>query len=354
MSPSEKSVIIFLNGFIDKRVHLKTPETVKISCLKNREGKVGLNITKNKNENKPKLGLKGKSIIGLGSLLMVALLIMGGAVYYEGLQIAIHETLETTGKSIEKDVIEIKNFVNNSTDDLMVISNTPPIQGIIRAKDNGGIDPMTRDKTEYWYARLEQIFSAFLQNHPEYFQMRYIDEKGNEIVRADSDGKTVKIIPKAELQSKAQYPYFTETIKLNQNDIYYSEINLNREQGRIEVPHTPVFRIATPVYDSKKQVRGIVIINLYARYIFSNVISTAGEIRKYIINQDGYFLAHPDKSKEFGFDLGFIYTIKDVQSEVAEEMKSGDFHVKYHKHDRHVDGFKKIFLTRGIRTATGH
>ncbi len=191
-------------------------------------GMFKIGFSKDKKNHKLKLGLKGETILGLGTLLLCSLLIMGGATYYQGMTLAIHGLLENTQKELEKNSIEIDNFVLSSKQDLLVIANTPPVQGIIRAKDNGGIDPMTGDKTGYWYARLEQIFSAFLQNHPEYFQLRYIDGKGNEIVRVDSYGKSVKVIPRAELQNNAQYPYFTETIKLKQDEIYSSEVNLNR------------------------------------------------------------------------------------------------------------------------------
>lgn len=291
-----------------------------------------------------KFGLKGKTVIGLGALMLVALLVMGGATYYQGITLAVNESLESTGKNIEKDTVEIENFVNRSKDDLMVVSDTPPIHGIIRARDNAGIDPLTGDKTEYWYARLEQIFSAFLKYHPEYYQLRYIDERGDELVRVDLIGKTIRNTPRKELQNKALYPCFTETIKLKPNEVYYSEVNLNRENGVIQIPHTPVFRIATPIYDAQKRVRGVIAINVLAEAMFSNIRTAIGETKEYIVNQDGYFLVHPDRTKEYGFDLGFEYTAKNVPPESLDEMKALDSLVKYHKQEQHVDGFKKIFF----------
>jgi len=291
-----------------------------------------------------KLGLKGKTIIGLGALLLFALLVMGGATYYQGMRLAINELLEKTGGDIEKDTREIENFIKSSKDDLMVMADTPPIQGIIRARDNGGIDPLTGDKTEYWYARMVQIFSAFLRYHPEYYHLRYLDQRGNELVRVELTGKEIRVTPKKDLQNKAQYPYFMETMKLKQNEVYYSEVNLDREHGVIQIPHTSAFRIATPVYDAKKRVRGIVVINIVVEALFSNIRTAIGEIKKYVSNQDGYFIIHPDKSKEFGIDLGFDYRIANELPEFADEMNSRDFNVKNHPEEKHIDSFKKIFF----------
>lgn len=291
-----------------------------------------------------RLGLKGKTTIGLGALLLLALLVMGGATYYQGMHLAVNELLEKTVGDIGKDVIEIENLVKSSREDLMVMSDTPPVQGSIRARDNNGIDPLSGSSTEYWHSRMAQIFSAFLKNHSKYSQLRYLDQHGNEIVRVDLIGKEIRTAPRKELQNKAQYPYFTETMKLNEDEVYYSEVNLNRKHGVIQIPHTPVFMTATPVYDAQKRVRGVIVINIFAETIFSNIRTAIGKAKKYIVNQDGYILVHPDRSKEFGFDLGFEYTTKNVMHEFADEMKARDSLVKYHKQERHVDGFKKIFF----------
>jgi len=283
-----------------------------------------------------KLGLKWKIIIGLGALLLFALLVMGGAIYFQGMTLAINELLESTGKNIEKDATKIELFIKSSNDNLMVMTNTPPIQGIIRARDNAGIDSLTGDKAEYWYARMAQIFSAFLRYHPEYFQLRYLDEKGYELVRADMTGKAVKITPRKELQNTAQYPYFTEAMKLRRNEVYYSEVNLNREHGVIQGTHTPVFRIATPVYDARKKARGVVVVGILAEAMFSEIRTASGETDKYVINKEGYFLVHPDSSKEFGFELGFDYRISNAMPDIADEIKTRDFNVKNHKEEKHI------------------
>ena len=270
------------------------------------------------------MGLKGKTVILLSVLSFISILLIGWVTYYYGKTLTIEEILKVTNQRIEKDSLEIEKFISFAAEDIRVIADTPPIQGIIRAKDNHGIDPLTGDKSRYWHERLEQIFTAFLTNHSEYFQLRYIDEKGNELVNAVSAGNSVKIISQGDLQNKAQYPYLTETIKLSEGEVYFSEVNLNREYGTIQVPHNPVLRIATPVYDSAKKIRGIVIVNITASHIFSSIRSEVEGIRKYMINQDGFFLINPDKSKEFGFDLGNNFSVLDVQPELADEMRFMD------------------------------
>lgn len=297
-----------------------------------------------------KMGLRWKTIFGLGLLLAAALLVMGGVIYCQGRQLAINELLGTTERDIEKDTIAIEGIVRSAKEDLMVIVHMPPILGAIRARDNSGIDPLSGNKDEYYAARIENIFEVFLKNNPEYSQLCYLDEKGNEIVDANVRGGKIWFTPRREFQSKAQSLYFSETMKLKENEVYYSEVSLNREHSVIQIPHTPIFRIATPVYDEQKKVRGIVVINIFAETLFANIRTAMSKTRKYVINQDGYFLVHPDKTWEFGFDLGNEHGIREhaimgLMPGLPEEMKASDAHaqVKYDKQMHHVDAFQKIF-----------
>jgi|GEM_PF-2738957 len=294
------------------------------------------------------LSLKARTVVTLGALILMTLTTMGAINYFYGSRLAIQKTIGVAAEKLDHDAEGISSKVVVEQRDLIILRETPPVSGIIRAKDHGGIDPQTGDKIEYWQARLQQIFTAFLKGHPqEYYQIHYLDETGQELVRADMVEGAVHITPKYQLQNKAPYPYFEETIKLKLDESYYSEVTLNREQGQIALPPLPAFRMATPVYDDQQQVRGVIVINIYARWLFSNIKQGPDGTKKYLINQDGYFLAHPDLAKEFGFDLGVSYTIREMHPDLAEEMPETDFRMSRHQDIQQLCGFKKIFFDPG-------
>ena len=292
-----------------------------------------------------KIGFRGKAVVVLGGLILISLISLGATYYYYGSALAIEKILKLTTDEIAHDSQTVLQGVADGKSDLSVVLDTPPVQGILRALDNGGIDPKTNDRTELWYGRLEQIFASFLRGHSdEYIQLRYVDAKGKELVRADLIEKQVRITPRNKLLERAQNAYVSETLRLKKGEYYYSDISLYREQGRIAVPYEPVFRISTPVYDDADKLRGLIILKISARTLFPTVIASTKGIHKSVVNQNGYFLIHPDRSKELGFDLGSDYTLTKEQPDLAEEMKNAEFHVKHHREDRHVDGFKKIFF----------
>ncbi|MBF0495415.1 MAG: hypothetical protein HQK58_02390 [Deltaproteobacteria bacterium] len=113
--------------------------------------------------NKFKFGMtfRWRTITGLGLLILAALFLMGLATYYQGKALTIRKLLQATQQELEKDAFSIKSLISSTVADLNVARDTPPVQGIIRAKDNAGLDSLTGDRLEYWYQRLEQIFSAF-------------------------------------------------------------------------------------------------------------------------------------------------------------------------------------------------
>ena len=295
-----------------------------------------------------RLNLRWKSILGLGFLLTTALLVMGGVIYSQGLQVAIDELLETTRSDIEKDARTIENFIENVQDDLLLLAGTPPVQGIIRADDNSGLDPLTGDTAEQWRGRLEQISGAFLKYHPEYLGICYLDEKGDELVRANLTGERVWFTPQNELQNRAQASYVTGAIRLKENEVYFSEISLQSELEQTQTPLRSLFRIAVPVYQDQKGVRGLVVFTVNGEALFADIGTAIGMTKKYIINQDGYFLVHPDQTSApgLGFDndhgLG-NETSNESMAEYAEGLQTSDSQVNYHRKLHHIEAFRKVY-----------
>lgn len=293
-----------------------------------------------------KLGLRGKTVLGLGVLLTGSLLVMGLATYRHGSDLVIMEILKIVRGDIEKDSREIIRNVVSAEHDLLVIADTPPILGIVRAREHGGIDPMTGDKAEFWRARMEQIFCAFLRNHLEYVKLRYIDEKGIEIVSAISDGKDVRAVTWAGMVDRAESPYFIQSIKLPKGKTYFSDVFLERgKDENIEVPHMPVMRLATPAYDAAGRARAVIVLTIKTDDIFA-VISrdSTNKFTKYLINSDGFFLFSPDKSLLFGNELGNKHKLSDLHPDIFPEINGNDFFIKHERDERHIDGFIKIFF----------
>lgn len=219
-------------------------------------------------------------------------------------------------------------LLENIKADILYLSQTPPVQGIVRARDNQGIDPVDGSSYQDWTKRLNIIFSSFLEARNYYYQLRYLDENGNELVRVNNRNGKVEIVDQSNLQNKDSSQYFKDALLLKKGQVYISEINLNREKGQIEQPPTPVIRYATPIFNKAGENRGIIIANILVDPLFE--LAKNQELEKealqefFVVNKDGYYLSNPDETKEWGFELNKTeQTIsEDYSSKIVSEILS--------------------------------
>jgi diguanylate cyclase (GGDEF)-like protein len=150
---------------------------------------------------------------------------------------------------------------------------------------------------------VENEWAAFSGSKMKYDQLRYLDNNGNELLRINFNKGKPEIVPENRLQNKKDRYYFTETIKLGPGKIYMSKFDLNIEGNLIEQPEKPMIRFGTPVFNKNNVKTGIFVANYLGEKIkqdFLNLTdSTAVSLQ--LINKEGYWLAGPDKSKEWGF-----------------------------------------------------
>lgn len=175
--------------------------------------------------------------------------------------------------------------------------------------------------------RLAALFTATVELHPEYLQLRLIgaDDFGRELVRVDrTEGGTTRVID-AELQEKGHFPYVYRTLAQPPGSFYLSEINLNLERGVRFGLNRPTLRIATPVQDPSAKAAALVIVNVALNDVFMELrADLPREMDLYLANAEGDFLLHPDVQKTFGFDRGRRVRVQDDFEGLATLLESGD------------------------------
>ncbi len=258
--------------------------------------------------------LKTVSIIVVGTTV-----IFGGIAIYFAL-FTISEKTKSIYFSEVNDYAEgISVYLANIEEDLKFLSDVPSIQGLILTRKAQGFDMEGNSNYEKWRRRLEAIFVSLAETTDKYIQLRYIDEAGNEVVRVNYNNDFPIVVPSNKLQNKADRYYFKETMKLPADNIYISPLDLNQEEGKIEIPYVPTIRYATPIFDFDGNRRGIVIINIMAEKLlqFPDVSKNTKGGYLFLIDKDGYYLHHSaDEYKEWGGprDLNTGYNIKNDYS----------------------------------------
>lgn len=241
------------------------------------------------------------------------------------------QTVQQHTHDLFNEVLDTKSelitfHMNKGAEDVRFLSSVPPIMGIVRASKNNGYDAIESTSTIMWKNRLSKIFFSYLSTQNNIAQIRYIgvDNGGKELVRVQRNHGTgaTEVISDNKLQTKANRDYFKNTVNLNEGQILISDISLNREFGRIEIPIWPTYRVSTPIYSDEGELFGIIIVNYNARNLFSDLSNSLPEgMNIYITNEDGQYLVHPDKNKAFAYEYA-DFTVWDDDYSVID--RKGD------------------------------
>ncbi|MCW8906123.1 MAG: EAL domain-containing protein [Sedimenticola sp.] len=286
----------------------------------------------------------------IASLIIIATTLI--AVLYERNQYS--SALQQAEVTLENNARLLAERLNSQIDkmrrDLELLSDTPPIQGIIRSSKSAGVDPLDGSTTRMWLDRLGQIFTSAATKFHEYDQIRYIGiaDEGREIVRVNRLGEQVRRVADDALQSKSHRDYFKETTFLNPGQVYLSEINLNRDFGRVTRPHTPTLRIAKPIFSRHTgELFGMLVLNRNLSPLFRLLERQLPVgVDFYLTNETGDYLYHPDPGKRFGFDLGQRHRLQDSYPSLAGLFDPGNREQAFKQDVRRGDQVQKLQFMR--------
>jgi hypothetical protein len=181
---------------------------------------------------------------------------------------------------------------------------------------------------DQFYALLQNDYFYFSKWMKVYDQIRYIDETGMEQARINYSSGSPVVVPPEKLQDKSGRYYFRESIGLSEGEIYFSPLDLNVENGRVETPRKPMIRLATPVFTPAGEKAGIVVLNYLAEEVIERLRSLQlndDMTRTLLLNSGGYALYSengPEKEFTFMFPDRAQCTLYAAMPEIAEDGSS--------------------------------
>lgn len=248
------------------------------------------------------------------ALVLFSIAIISWVFYSKTSTLLVDETLDDISVSIRNAGIRVQEHIVVQNEDVLFLTSMPPIQGILRSQNKAHYDQTDKSTYQQWVKRQQSIFIAMLKTKPEYLKLRFIDINGQELIVVGREGTKIVALSGKQLQNKAHRKYVIETLKLPKDSVYLSEINLNREHGKISEPYAEVLRSSAPVYnEATGEVAGLLLITAEVghelRHIQNELQSVSSNI--YITNDHGGYLLHPDNNKTYGFDFGKRYRIQE-------------------------------------------
>ncbi|MEH1966812.1 ATP-binding protein [Nostoc sp.] len=213
-----------------------------------------------------------------------------GTIYYQQIQ-----TEKVVLKTNELGKVDLQTKVisgdfHSVVSDLIVISRQNELQGILKRVDG---EQQALSKEFLLFSRYKKLYD----------QIRFLDQSGKEVVRVNFKQGEPEIVPEEKLQVQAKRYWFNDTLRLNQGQVFVSPLDLNIERGQVEQPLKPMICFGTPVFDSRGQKRGIVVLNYFGSKLLDNFNQALANATSQgmLLNADGYWLKGAKSEDEWGF-----------------------------------------------------
>ena len=209
---------------------------------------------------------------------MAVSIVLGWMIYKININKYFDGLIQVQQKDVTQSLVIFSQEIKGMEDTIKVLHHSPSMRSSLAVHS-----PLDRKQAE-------ATFVAFIRTFEPLMQVRWLDDKGEERVRVDGKGGVYTVIPEHALQNKKSRYYFSEGIQSPKGEVYLSALDLNIEHGQIELPYRPTIKVQLEIVD-----------------------------------QRGFWIMHPDKSYEWGYDLDRKeHNIKLVNPDIWKKLEASD------------------------------
>ncbi|MFC7001060.1 hypothetical protein ACFQMB_05575 [Pseudobowmanella zhangzhouensis] len=170
-----------------------------------------------------------------------------------------------------------------------------------------------------------ELFREFLTANSNMYQLRWLDDNGQERIKLIKHNKQILVIPEDKLVDKGHRDYFQAAKDIGLGNVYLSQINLNVEYGQVELPFRITVRtIMRTEFDGMQP--GYLVANFQLNSLLDTFRHGASEqFQLFVADATGNWLLHPEPTKEWGNQLNHPeYNISNAYTELWQTIQSGE------------------------------
>ncbi len=217
---------------------------------------------------------------------------------------------------------DLENLVIKTHAEVDFLAEVPPIQGIIRARENHGLDTIGKSTLDLWINQLNTLLSSSSSKKQIFRSIMYVNEFGEVIAGVDNDGVAVHKMKKGEYKLVRGEEFFIETSKLPPGDnTYTSKIKLNYQSEHFMAYFECAFPIFNPLTFDR---RGMIVVVVDATSIYNKLKNSESTNNWFFIaSEEGEFMyisggaRLPQKVAQY-FNDSQIWTEKDLDNTTYE------------------------------------
>jgi len=238
----------------------------------------------------------------------------------------LHQNLSFIRLNVQSDINQLKS-------DAEILASSRLLKGLLNSEQSSNDDLLNLIQQEEWLESLRVLFNQVIQANRQYFKARYIryypsasGDSAREIIVVRRQNNTISVLPSADLQEKIHRPYIQNALKLKPGEVLLSRLSLNRERGKISLPHVATLRAVAPIFDGDR-LHGFIVLSMNLIQLFYNATEVIeSDARLFGLRDDGQFYFHKNPSHSFSFEFpdSFQYTLQDEYLYAERLLNQGD------------------------------
>ncbi len=234
-------------------------------------------------------------------------------------------------KRLNSIIKHVQVHLNSSRDMAMICRASVPVEDFFDSQMYGNI--------------ASDMKTALLEDE-NFLKLTLINTSGREMVHVVRANSGIRDVPPKKLQDDSRHFYFQQTMKIGREEHRVFTPMLYKKDGKISLPHTLVMQIARKVYLDNGELFGIVVFCINANMLFGDrsFDKNPGFL---VIDNQGNYLSHWDKSLLYGKQLGHDTNMLDEEPELGKNLARQNSRIHFDPEIREYRVWRKVFYDSG-------
>ncbi|MFQ5864033.1 MAG: ATP-binding protein [bacterium] len=261
-----------------------------------------------------KLHIRGKLVIAFAGLSILPVLVVG----ILGISTNVQSLRQAAIEDLNHDLLAIKErlqaFFQSLEDNIHFITASSSFRNFVEVANNHDDLRISRASAKF----LPDLIS-FAQRKGIFYQIKFIDNDGDEILALEQRQKEYRVLPTEELNKSGTSFYMYLAREIPPNKATFVPVELKTRDSQMLLPGISCIY---PVYTSGFS--GLFVFQIYAQTFFKIIEQETphgptGKVM--LVNADGYYLYHSEKKKAWN-QLLASKDIFNLKADYGEEMAS--------------------------------
>lgn len=189
---------------------------------------------------------------------------------------------------------KIERYLGQANSDLFYLRDSNALDLYLSAAESSG-----SHTKRLMLTNLRSSFKIFALKKNNYYQIRFIDAQGMEIVGIDLVENQAQPVSDDNLQDQKNMSFFKNSITLNKDELFVSTLHMRQFESIVVKQKPPTINYSTPVFNKENKLLGVITLNVDMSNITHILTNEAPEDTQIqFVSPEGFYFSNNNASPQ--------------------------------------------------------